>query len=93
LLAAAGDDGIVRLPRVGQPEVVRELKGHDGWVLSLAFEVPTEEYGTHQLRLWEVTSGERMQALDVKDGGITGLSFSSDGELLAYCSQTQLALL
>lgn len=102
MLAVAGDDGIVRLWRVGQPEVVRELKGHDGWVLSLAFD-PTGQRlisgstkyqkgnaALGQLRLWDVASGERLQALDLKDGGVTGVSFSSDGELLAYCSQSQV---
>jgi WD40 repeat protein len=97
LFAAGGDDGLVRVWRVGNKDAVLELKGHDGLVASLAFDKAGRllasgsvrfdkgKSGLGQFRLWDVGTGELVHSLDVKAAGINGISFSADGRLVAFC--------
>jgi WD40 repeat protein len=92
-----GEDGVLRLWQVGKKDFVREFRGHDGVMWSAAFErsgryvasgsVRYQEgkAALGQFRLWETETGKVVQSLDVKDGGIHGVSFSGDGKLVAFC--------
>lgn len=97
LFAAGGDDGILRLWQVGKKEFVREIPGHAGTILSVAFEKSGRYVASAsmhsvkgklevgQFRLWEIETGKVAQSLDFKESGIQGVSFSGDGKLVAFC--------
>ena len=97
LFAAGGDDGILRLWRVGKKDFVREFRGHGGMIASVAFEKSGRYVASAsvryrkgksdlgQFRLWDIKTGKSVQALDIKDSGIQGVSFSNDGKLVAFC--------
>jgi hypothetical protein len=101
LLAAGAEDGVIRFHAVGKAGVVRELKGTEGGVYSLAFDPSgkllasgSERFQNDakkitafgQFRLWEVETGKLLKSIDVKDGGAKGVSFSDDGKFVAFCA-------
>lgn len=100
LLAVGATDGTIRLWQVGHPDMVRELKGN-GPVGSLEFNAdgrflasgaPGVEGGARdngQFRLWEVETGNLVKSLDFKNAWIDGVTFSSDGQLVAFCRNLQ----
>lgn len=94
---SGGVDGVLRLWKVGKKDFVREFRGHDGEIWSAAFEKSGRYVASGsvryqkgkaalgQFRLWEIETGKVVQSVDVKDGGIQGVSFSGDGKLVAFC--------
>lgn len=97
LLAAGGDDGVLRLWTVGAEDGVREFRGHDGMIVSVAFagggrylascstRLRQGKQDLGQFRLWNLETGAAEQSLNVEGSGVQGVSFSSDGGLVALC--------
>ena len=97
-LFAVGDKwGNVRLYRVQDETFLREFKALRGLVRSLAFDksgryvAATAGQATckapylGEFRVWEIETSKLVKSVDVKNGTMNGISFSSDGELAAVC--------
>jgi WD40 repeat protein len=86
-LASGSYDSIVRLWRVRDGTLIRELKGHTAWVRSVAFSYDGTRLATASdddtVRLWNVSTGDL--ALVLREGvtGVRAVSFSPDGKILA----------
>ena len=85
-LAAAGQDGVVRLWDVGSSEIGRSLTGHGSPVLGIAFHPGGEILASHDessVRLWDLATGNpiREEAMQTQ-APFGGLAFSSDGRWL-----------
>jgi WD40 repeat protein len=97
LFAAGGDDGILRLWHVGKKDFLREFRGHDGMITGIAFEKSGRYVASTSMRsvngkvalgqfqLREIETGKVVQSLEVKEGWIQGVSFSGDGNRVAFC--------
>jgi len=88
LVAAAANDGLVRLWRIEDNWALRKLSGHDGAVTSLAFApdgVPLFTAGHDgKIRLWDIASEQILATLEAPDGkSLAGLDLSADGLTLA----------
>jgi WD40 repeat protein len=90
-LAAAGDDGTVRVWEAGTLRLVRAMVGHDGAVRTAAWS-PGGDYlasggddGT--VRLWEAHTGRLLRTLRGHTGAVHAVAWSPDGTTLASGSQ------
>jgi WD40 repeat protein len=75
--------------RTGLPDFVlaRTLKGHSGWVTTMAFSPDGQRLATgswdQTVKLWEVSTGEQLTTVAKKNKEIQALAFSRDGRWLA----------
>lgn len=87
IVAAGGDDSVIRLWDTGNGKLVREFSGHSGPVTSLAFTPDGSSLlsGSHDktLRLWRVADGRQLQRFDGSESGVTTVAISADGRLAA----------
>jgi WD40 repeat protein len=94
-LAEGASDRVARLVNVEDGAILRSLQlPHQGYSLTmspdgtlvaigLCYESGTFGCTTGQVWVWRIVDGEVIYKLDVTDGGMEGVAFSPDGELLA----------
>jgi WD40 repeat protein len=67
--------------------LARTLKGHSGWVTTMAFSPDGQRLATgswdQTVKLWEVSTGEQVSTVAKKNKEIQALAFSRDGRWLA----------
>jgi WD40 repeat protein len=85
-LAAAVEDGGVRLWELGQSRVPRRLRGHKGAVTSIAFNsdgtILASAGRDGQTRLWRVLDGSELAALPEHEEAVCAVVFTGDGRQL-----------
>jgi WD40 repeat protein len=75
--------------RAALPDFVlaRTLKGHSGWVTTMAFSPDGQRLATgswdRTVKIWEVSTGEQLSTIEKKNKEIQALAFSRDGRWLA----------
>jgi len=91
LLVSGGQDGRVRLWRLGIRQAQQVMRGHGKPVLGLAFSPDGMllASGGHDamVRLWSVESGEQQQVLRGSRMSVNALTFSPDGRFLSSIGQ------
>ncbi len=96
-LAAAGDDGIIRLWDVASHRLVRSLTGHRDFVSCIAFSPDARWFASGtgglfsgnrpmELKLWDAKTGEFLGDLPGHSFWITSVAFAPDGRTLASAS-------
>jgi WD40 repeat protein len=87
LLAAAGQDGVVRLWDPDRNGVVARLDGHGQGLLQVAFSADGSRLATASatglVRVWDLGSLAVRQEMRVSTGGQSAVAFSPDGRRLA----------
>jgi WD40 repeat protein len=87
LIAAAGQDGVVRLWDPDRNEVVARLDGHGRGALQVAFTADgtglAAASATGAVRLWDFGSRTVTREMRVPNGGQDAVAFSPDGRRLA----------
>jgi WD40 repeat protein len=90
LLATSSADRTIKLWNPQTGECLRTLRGHQGWVWSIAFH-PQGKYlvsGSydHTLRLWNPNTGECLKTLKGHQASVVCVAFSPDGKTIASSS-------
>lgn len=94
LVAAAAQDGTVRLWDVEHDWAMRTFSGHRGPVVSVAFDpvgwtlVSASRDGV--VRLWDLSTGQVRRELEVGGGRLYGADLSADGKVLATISEDEV---
>jgi len=87
LLASGSYDPVVRLWRVRDGTLQKELKGHTAWVRALAFSPNGNFLATasddNTVRLWSIPIGEPLNTFNQGTEGVRAVAFSPDGTMLA----------
>ena len=88
LLAAAGDDHIIRIWTIDGLKLIHEMHGHTDWIRSVAFSPDgLTGYGRQEqiatVRLWDVATGTPSRVLAENELSIYAVRFSPDGNSLA----------
>jgi WD40 repeat protein len=82
-LAAGQEDGVIRLGRVADWQLLRILEEHSQAVTSVAFSPNSELLASkgydHKIYVWRVSDGQLLMTRDQQGGSI---SFSPDEQLL-----------
>ncbi len=90
LLAAGGEDGVVRLWRVATGRQMAALRGHAGAVYAVAFSPDGASLASASqdktVRLWRVATGQEKAQLEGHAGPVYDVSFSPNGAALASAS-------
>lgn len=89
LVAAAGDDHLVRIWDNHSSGLIETLRGHRDWVRAIAFSPDGKTLASagddRQVILWDVRSRTRRVALREATQAIYSLAFRNDGSMLATC--------
>lgn len=91
-IAASGTNGNVGIWDVGSGKLIRSLESKK-WQTALAWS-PDGKYlagGSVGLTLWETESGKLVKNFDGHNAAIRGITFSSDGKMLASASLDKTA--
>ena len=107
LVATAGSDNLVKLWRLDNGELVRELAGHERHVYNVAFHPDGKQLASGDLMgnlfHWEVETGKlarqfKLEALHKYDGtfmadigGMRAMEFSKDGKLIGCAGITNVS--
>jgi WD40 repeat protein len=91
MLASSDLNGIVRLwdvSGINPPQKsMRELKGHSGWIRSIAFSPDGSQLVSGSddktVRLWSVASGKLLKTLDGHSGYVRSVAFHPNGKQVA----------
>ena len=87
LVAVGTRDGSIRLWDTANDWSMRTLSGHDGSVVSVAFDpsggVLVSAGHDGRVRFWDVVSGRVEKELDARDGPLNDLALAADGSMLA----------
>jgi WD40 repeat protein len=89
-VAAAGDDGRIRLWELCSGRELAVLVGHTSWVRRLVFFPDGRRLASagldRRLRLWDVEAGTELASLGGHTDGLTDCAVSADGSTLASSS-------
>jgi RNA polymerase sigma factor (sigma-70 family) len=89
LLAASGEEKIIKLLEADTGRVVRVLEGHEDIAGRVAFSTDGKTLASAgfdgKVILWDVEKGTKKQVLDGHANWVFGVAFSPDGKLLASC--------
>jgi WD40 repeat protein len=88
LAAACMKSGTIRLWDTATGQVVRTLKGYQGWVNGLAFSpdgkiLALAGADTHSVHVWEVATGKDLRPRHGHRGQVETIAYAPDGKLLA----------
>jgi WD40 repeat protein/predicted Ser/Thr protein kinase len=86
LLASADADGVLRLWDVATGNLVRECRGHDQMLWTVAFHPEGKEVASagndRKIIIWEVATGKRVRTLHGFPERVIKIAYSPDGERL-----------
>lgn len=92
-LLATGMDCDVCLWQMAEYRQLKVLKGHKGWVQSIAFspdgQLLASGSSDQTIRLWDLQTGQCLKTLRGHTSWIQSIAFSPDGQLLASGSNDQ----
>lgn len=87
LIAAAGDDHVIRVWSNATGELTKRLGGHGDWVRCVAFSPNGNTVASagddRQTRLWDLARGEVSVTFDPHEQAISSITYSPAGDLLA----------
>ncbi|KAK1837706.1 Vegetative incompatibility protein HET-E-1-like protein 7, partial [Colletotrichum chrysophilum] len=90
LVASASDDETVRIWHADTGECTQVLKGHSGWVNSVAFShdstLVASASDDETVRIWHADTGECTQELKGHSNWVSSVAFSHDSTLVASAS-------
>jgi WD40 repeat protein len=90
LVVTASDDKTARLWDVASGQVLRELQGHQDWVVYAAFSPDSKLVVTASddktARLWDVASRQALWELQGHQNWVRHAAFSPDGKLVVTAS-------
>jgi WD40 repeat protein len=91
MLASGDMDRIVRLWDVSNQQLLRELQGHSGRIMSMAFSPDDSQLVSGSLdntvRLWSVASGKLLKVLTGHSRSVNCVAFHPNGKQVASCSR------
>lgn len=83
LIAAGGEDQVVRLLDATTGKVQRELTGHDGWVTDLAFSADGKTLvsasADRTVRIWSIPEGRPIRTIAAHESHVNAVAISRDG--------------
>lgn len=83
LVAAAGDDHVIRLWDLTSGMLTRQLSGHHDWIRALAFspdgKTLVSSGNDRRLLMWDVETGQLLKTLATHDHAIDAVVFSHSG--------------
>ncbi len=89
-IATSGGDNAVRLWDAASGALFRTLRGHSGWVVSVAFSPDGGRIASassdETIKLWDAETGREVRTLRGHSKGINRLAYSPDGKRLASAS-------
>ncbi len=87
ILAAAGDDHLIRFFDLTDGKLLHTLVGHSDWVRSLDFSpnglTLASAGDDRKVRIWDVASAKQLRALPEHSVAIFNVAFSPDGKTVA----------
>lgn len=87
LLAAAGDDGLIRVWQTSDYTVIGEFRANEDCIPAIAFSPDGQILASASddgiVRLWNVQERKELCALSAHTGIVTSVAFSPNGKLLA----------
>ncbi|MBM4258530.1 MAG: hypothetical protein FJ147_21860 [Deltaproteobacteria bacterium] len=90
LLAAASNDGIIRLYRTSDYQLLHALQGHQNSIQAITFTPDGQTLASASddttIRLWEVSSGKELCILQGHQNSVQAITFTPDGQTLASAS-------
>ncbi len=94
-IATGCEDNSARIWETETGHLIRELKGHQGFVAGVSFS-PDGEYlltgsGDRTARLWELATGQTIRILGGHADDVQAVTFSPDGRLVATASNDRIA--
>ncbi|MBW4595644.1 MAG: pentapeptide repeat-containing protein [Brasilonema angustatum HA4187-MV1] len=97
ILASGCDDQTVRLWDVSTGQTLKNLLGHSGWVLSVAFSpqgrILASGSKDKTVKFWDVGTGECLKTLSGHTSWVLSVAFSPQGNILASGSVDQMVKL
>jgi WD40 repeat protein len=87
VLAAGGNDGIVRIWSMPEGQLIAELKGHTSYISSVAFSPDGHLLASGarngEVFLWDVNTNKTIRTYNIKASfGVRSISFSPDGHFI-----------
>ncbi len=97
IMASGSDDQAVSLWNLSTSQSLKNLLGHNGWVLSVAFSpqgnILASGSKDKTVRCWDVSSGECIKTFSAHSSWVLSVAFSPQGNILASGSVDQMVKL